>query len=393
MTAAGHELPPASAGSVLVVGAGIIGLAAAWQLARRGHAVSLIDPALACGPGRATAAEQGLPLSGSVAALGVLMGHLFQRSSGRAWRLRDQSLRLWPTWLEELGRNGHRLPRRPGVLVLASSEEDLARQARIAAERQRQGFSLRCLEPAELAGLQPRLPGRPLGGLLSPLDGQLDPGPLLEALGQEVRRAGVTTTAEAVVAVERGQRWRLRLAGGGCPEADWLVLAAGLGTEALLRGLGHALPLEPVLGQALDLELASEPAWNWPGVVVWRGINLIPRPDLEGGRRLWLGATLEPGVPAGSAALEAMRALEGEAPAWLAEAREVRRWRGWRNQPRGRPAPLLEEPEAGLLVACGHYRNGVLLAPATVHWLCERISAGSRAASQPPGPSPAASTA
>jgi glycine/D-amino acid oxidase-like deaminating enzyme len=375
-------MPVSRSGSVLVVGAGIVGRAAAWQLAERGHPVTLIDPALEPEGKR----NSDLPHAGSQAALAVLMARVFHRSRGRAWRLRQQSHRLWGQWLAELERRGHRLPRRQGLLLLAAGEEDLAHQAAILADRQRLGIPMHRLEAAELAGLQPTLPGRLLGGLLSPEDGQLDPTPVLRALLEEARRAGASCLAERAVQLERGNRWRLCLEGGERLEADWLVLAPGLGTAALLAGLGHALPLEPVLGQALELELATDPAWSWPGAVVWRGINLVPRPDLgPAGRRLWLGATLEPGLQASPDALAALADLGGEAPRWLREAEVVRRWQGWRCRPQGRPAPVLEELEPGLLVACGHHRNGVLLAPASAAWLCERICGPETAGLHPDG--------
>ena len=357
--------------AVMVVGAGIIGRAASWRLAEGGHSVTLVDPALAAQPGA------GCPSSGSEAALGVLMARVFHRSSGRAWRLRQRSHALWEEWLPELEGRGHQLPRRRGLLLLAATADELVRQERLAADRARLGIAMGRLDPEELEALHPSLPAGPLGGLLSPEDGQLDPGPLLEALLLEAQRAGATCVAEAAVAVERGHRgggrWRLLLAGGGVLEADWLVLALGLGTGPLLAGLGHALPLEPVLGQALELELAADPLWSWPGVVVWRGVNLVPRPDLPGGRRLWLGATLEPGERAGAAALAELRQLGGDAPPWLREAKVSRQWQGLRCKPMDQPAPVHQEIEAGLLIAAAHYRNGVLLAPASAEWLEGRI--------------------
>jgi len=54
----------------------------------------------------------------------------------------------------------------------------------------------------------------------------------------------------------------------------------------------------------------------------------------------------------------------------------LRQWQGLRARPLGRPAPLLEQLEPGLLLASGHYRNGVLLAPATAAWVAEQIEQG-----------------
>lgn len=361
-------MPASPSSSVLVVGAGIVGLATAWQLVEQGHTVTLVDPALATGRPSAD--------SGSRAALGVLMARVFHRSSGRAWRLRQQSHALWNQWLTQLQQRGYHLPRRQGLLLLAATPEELEKQQRIAADRARLGIPMQSLAAEDLEALHPHVPGQPLGGLLSPSDGQLDPGPVMAALLAEATKAGVCCVAEIAVALERGTGWRLALAGGGRLDAEWLVLALGLGTAPLLERLGYALALKPVLGQALELELDRDPSWNWPGGVVWRGINLVPRPDLGGsGRRLWLGATLEPGALASHQALAELHELGGDAPSWLQKAAVVRQWQGLRCHPQGQPAPVLAEPEPGLLIASGHYRNGVLLAPATATWVCERISA------------------
>jgi len=51
----------------------------------------------------------------------------------------------------------------------------------------------------------------------------------------------------------------------------------------------------------------------------------------------------------------------------------VGHWSGLRARPVDRPAPLLEELEPGLILASGHYRNGVLLTPGTAEWVATAI--------------------
>ena len=357
---------------MLVVGGGLVGLTVAWELLNRGLEVELIDPELE----QATSAE-----TGSVAALGVLMAQVFHRSSGRAWRLRQQSHQLWEAWLTSLRQRGHQVSRREGLLLLASSAEELQHQQRLLAQRQGQGIALQAWSSTWLREMQPAAPAA-LSGLYSPGDGQIDPRGLMQAIWSEARAAGLRASRDAVMALDRcGRDWQAHCRSGSSPRASWLVICAGLASAGLLAGLGHQLPMEPVLGQALELELADTPAWDqgkrpWPGAVVWRGINLVPRPDLAGGRRFWLGATLEPGTRPSATALADLRRWGAADLPWLERAQVVHQWQGLRCRPVGRPAPVLEQLEPGLLVVSGHYRNGVLLAPASAAWACDQIQAG-----------------
>ena len=339
----------------------MVGFSVAWHLQRIGHQVTLFDPRL----GQAQSAD-----AGSSAALGLLMARLFRRSSGRGWRLRQQSHALWQQWREELQQRGYALPFRPSLLQLATTAAEQEAQAQLAEQRQ----DLRLLAPAELETLRPLIPQPSLGGLLSPEDGQLDPIPAMQALQKDGERLGVQLNATAVRGLERSGSGQWRVVGAQ-ESYDWVVLSAGLSSSALLEPLGHERPQHPVLGQALELELAGgdqEPL-NWPGSLSWSGINLVPRPQ----GRLWLGATVEIDQRQGQPEpLLALRELDGKAPAWLQRATVLRKWQGLRARPLGRPAPLLEQLEPGLLLASGHYRNGVLLAPATAAWVAEQIEQG-----------------
>ena len=77
-----------------MIGAGAVGAVTAWHLARQGHNVTLIDPSLDAPIQRRISRIQAI--NGTTASLGVLMGNVFRRSSGRAWRLRQRSMELWP---------------------------------------------------------------------------------------------------------------------------------------------------------------------------------------------------------------------------------------------------------------------------------------------------------
>ena len=86
-----------------------------------------------------------------------------------------------------------------------------------------------------------------------------------------------------------------------------------------------------------------------------------------------MGATLEPGIKASTEVLEQMKSMNGNAPHWLKEASVTNHWSGLRGRPTNRTAPILKTLEPGLIMATGHYRNGILLAPASAEWILEEI--------------------
>ncbi len=335
-----------------MIGGGFVGHCCAWLLQQQGHQVQLIAPATAP--------------QGSAAALGLLMAEVYQRRSGRGWRLRRRSMQLLQQWQEQL-----QLPIQRGLLLLASEPQEWERQQRLVQQSQ----CLELLSPADLKqrvnqAAVPELPDGVLGGVWSSGDGQLDPMQWIQRLQLAGAEQGLERVEANVIGINGngGGPWTLRLDNGSKLSCDWLVIAAGLGSSGLLESLGHSLPMDPVLGQALELQLGSEqPAWN--GCLIWKGINLVPRPN----RRLWLGATVEPGDEASPPALAELQSLEGTAPSWLQQAQVLRQWQGLRARPSGQPAPVLEQPKPRLLVVSGHYRNGILLAPACAEWAATQI--------------------
>lgn len=308
------------------------------------------------------------------------MADSFHRDRGRAWELRQRSLELWSQWRRELAQRGHPLPYRAGVLLLAAAGAEEERLTALGARKRALGLPLELWDRQRLEPLQPTLPQPTLVGLHCGRDGQLDPGAALAALAADGRRRGLALRAEAAVALEpeRGG-WRVALAGGGAEQAAWVVLAAGTAAGVLLESVPgierDRWALEPVLGQALELELeAPSPATGlgrWcGGASIWCPVPTWRAAGGCGWGRPWNRAAGPTQTSWSSCA------SWGAAPAWLQKAQVVHHWQGLRPRPVGQPAPLLEQPAPGLLLAAGHYRNGVLLAPASAAWVAERIEAG-----------------
>ena len=329
----------------------------------------LVDPELAQTPER----HPKTPLTGTSASLGILMGHVFRRSSGRGWRLRRRSMELWPQWADALHTPDTPLKLDRGLVQLAASDQEASLQRHLA--EQRSALGLEFLPPDTLQDAHPDWPSGRYGGLRSAQDGRVDPLQLQQALRQQLQQLNVALEATRVEQLQRGQGgWVLQLANGSNVAAKQVVVCSAQASQALLAPLDHARPMGPVLGQVLQLQLANTEhlSSQWPAVLVSHGVNLVR----HGADQLWLGATLEPGSDPDAAAAERLRTLEGDAPPWLGECKDVGRWHGLRARPSGRPAPLLEVLEPGLILATGHYRNGVLLAPATAEWVSEQINAG-----------------
>lgn len=141
-----------------------------------------------------------------------------------------------------------------------------------------------------------------------------------------------------------------------------------------------ALCLRPVLGQAIHLKL-SHPVGNpdFQPVITGDDVHIVP---CAGGKatEYWVGATVEfptdeKEVVANPALLEqVMQQAIALCPA-LAQATIVRTWSGLRPRPEGRPAPVIGHLPGftNVLLATGHYRNGVLLAPATAQMIRQMI--------------------
>jgi len=299
----------------VVVGGGIIGLASAWRAQQRGLRVCVL--------------ERAEPGSGASRVAAGVLGPDPETPGFTA--LARASAEVWPVFADELGDVGYT---RCGSLVLAFDDDELE-------DGWLDGDTCRALEP----GISPEC----VGGLLLDEDAQVDPRRVIAALRDRV--ADVSTGAD-VVAITPDY---VELADGSKVSADRVVLAAGAWTA---RRLAPLLPVRPVKGQTLRLR------GPLPATRIIRGqqVYVVPRASGE----TVLGATVEEVGYDETATDDATQFLLRQAihavPA-VAGLELVEAVAGLRP---GTPddGPLIGEWD-GLIVATGHYRNGILLAPIT----------------------------
>lgn len=329
------------------------------------------------------------------AALGVMMGAIsLKKTKSRAWKLRRESLDRYETLIPELiAKTGRSIPyNRHGILKLCTSlKPTLETWQALAAERRKQQFQLDILTPETAAE---RFPGvniaQTIAAVYSADDRQVEPIPLLEAAIAAAQLQGVQFDFDGQVesGLTDGDRLtgiRLRRASGAIDtvDLDALVITAGAGSAAIANGMiadGDPLTIVNVLGQALHLQPRS-PIHPHTPVITRDDIHVVPRPD----GTLWVGATVE--FPAEGDlhplnepiadphGLDHLLTTAKRFYPALEQADIITTWQGMRPRPVGRSAPVIE-PVAGLtnvLLATAHYRNGILLAPATakcsIDWL------------------------
>jgi glycine oxidase len=320
--------------TVAVVGGGIIGLSIAWRLQRGGADVVVLD---AGEPGAWSVAAGMLAPAGEAAYEEPYLAELLRRSSER-----------WPDFAAELGVDvGYD---DAGTLSLAMTADDLAEAARVWTRLQ-----LPLLRPSELREREPALSPRVRAGVYSSGERQVDPRRVVAALRDRLAGRIVSKRVDDLSEVD----------------ADTVVVAAGCGTAALT-----GLPIRPVKGQVLRLR--GEPGLVrhvLDAAVDGRHVYVVPRADGE----IVVGASQEERadrtITAGGVH-ELLRAALELVPQ-LAECELAETTVGHRP---GTPdnAPLLGRlaPGGRVIVAAGHFRNGVLLAPITAELIAGLVLDG-----------------
>ncbi|MFI9647541.1 glycine oxidase ThiO [Streptomyces sp. NPDC052040] len=359
---------------VLVVGGGVIGLVTAWRAAQRGLVTAVVDPA----PGGG-AAQVAAGMLAAVTELHYGEQTLLALNLESARRYPDFAAELAGAAGLEVGDLGYR---RCGTLAVALDADDRAHLRELHALQQRSGLDAEWLTGRECRRLEPMLAPGVRGGLKADGDHQIDPRRLVAALLTACERAGVGFHRERAerLTVERGRATGVRTTGGRELAAGQVVLAAG-SLSGRLAGVPEEVlpPVRPVKGQVLRLTVPKRyaPFLSRTVRAVVRGgqLYLVPRENGE----LVVGATSEElgwdtTVTAGGV-YELLRDAHELVPG-ITELPLTETVAGLRP---GSPdnAPLLGPTELdGLVLATGHYRNGILLTPVTGDVMAHVLTTG-----------------
>ena len=350
--------------TTVIVGAGVIGSAIAYELSQRGVEVTLIDR----GPvGR----------EASWASAGIIS------LPGRpAWReerieLGVRSRERYPALVDELEtRTGIAIEyHRPGELAVALDDAHAEAAGAVVEWQRSRGYTINELTPAAARELEPALPPNPRAVWLTRDVGFLSVYRLTLALAAAAERAGATVLAETPVAAVThadGRVTGVRLADRELP-AETVILATGAWTRFFGDALGAPLPTKPIKGQLIAFAHAPVRPVH---LLMGHGGYVRPRPD---------GTTM---VAATEEDAGFDKRVTGAGIAWLLdltrtlcpgllEGEMVESWSGLR------PASATDDPiigpvsgHDGLWVAAGHFRTGAKEAPATAALVADGVVTG-----------------
>ena len=338
----------------LIVGAGVIGLAAAWRAARAGARVCVL--------------ERDRPAAGATGVAAGMLAPVGEASWGEETllALNLESLRRWPEFARELEDDAGE---EVGYAECGALHVGLDRDEAEALRRRHELHRRLGLESAWRGGskcrrVEPGLATAVRGGVHAPHEAAADPRRLTGALLAALERLGVPVESGAeVVAAERDAgSWRLSTAEGRDLTAPVVVLASGAWSGASWLEAEARLPIRPVKGEILTLRgAADEPVCE--GIVAGERVYVVPRGD----GRLIVGATVEEAGFDTTVTAGGVHELLREAYRLLPEIAELELVETNAGLRPGTPdnAPLIGFAAEGLIAATGHFRNGVLQAPVT----------------------------
>jgi glycine oxidase len=358
-------------GDVVVVGAGIIGAACAYELAKAGASVTMLEYG-----------KSGMQATN--AAAGMLAPLTETDAPGPLLDAGVRALRDYPDYVDELESEvGFELEfRRTGILNVAFDEDGAERLRRRWAWQRELGHAVEWLDGDLCRELEPRLTGRAVGGVFSEREATVSNQLVALALVRAAVARRVTLVERAPVTRFQRSSGRVTAVVAGDREyaCDTLVLAAGARSGQLAARFGADLPVKPIRGQMIALGGMVAPIRH----VVWGPDGyLVPRVN----GLVFAGATVEDvGFRRATtqAGVRSMRRMAATLVPQLSAATVHFSWAGLRPAtPDGLPLVGPLGVPSNVVAATGHHRNGILLGTLTGRLVATGIVTGDWSAVPP----------
>lgn len=357
---------------VVIAGGGIIGLAIAYELSRRGVECLVLD-------------SRRRGMAATNAAAGILSPLSEFGRPDALVQLNLAGMRRYPEWVERMRDEAPEVDVEfmvNGVLRVAFDEDGLAGLRKGLRYQDELGIELIELDAEGVRDIEPKLNPDIVGGVLATQDGQISNQRFPLALARAAQQRGARVIDWRPV--EGFRRRGGRVTTVRTPQADFdcstLVLAAGPWTRPLAQKLGVDVPTKPIRGQMLALGRMvtpiGRPVWGSRGYVLPRANGLV-----------FAGATVEDvgfRLRTTKRGLAQVRRAAFELVPQLSHAREHFSWAGLRpGTPDGLPMMGALPGYENVWVATGHFRSGILLGPITGELMADAILGGSSEALAP----------
>jgi glycine oxidase len=234
------------------------------------------------------------------------------------------------------------------------------------------GLRLERLTADELRGMEPAVTDSATRAIFLPDEHQVDNRRVMDALEIAIKQAGVELIEGAEVTALTTDKGKVAgvVAGGQRLDAGTTIVAAGTWSSPLLKPLGLEVRVVPVRGQMIAVKGETNPITR---VLHSSGVYLVPRRD----GRILIGATVESAGFRKSVTAAGLRSLL-EAGLGLAPGLEgfdvIESWAGLRPDTEDHKPVIGATGIPNLLLATGHFRNGILLAPVTAELLTRIVT-------------------
>jgi len=316
--------------NIVIIGSGIIGKFNALELSELGFQVTIIDP---------TQLQ-----NSSNAALGLLMGNIYQKRRGRSWDLRKQSIELWPQWITFLQKFNYELNIEKPLIQLTTNEEKFKKLEKFIYKNNDPTLLTLKRNSILIKNINKAFQTKNIKGMISFKDGRINALSLLQTLDKYLKHKKVNYLQGEIIKIRKSNnQWISTTRNNENIKSDMVILCNSLKAIDLIDSRSHNIKLKPVLGQAMEIEIndAEVDLLSLPKQFNINGKNIIPKSK----NKLIIGSTDEYSTKPEKNTFEKLTNFLDKKPNWLEKGKISKNWYGIRSRPDGEPSPIMKNLE------------------------------------------------